>query len=93
MTSTVVVYSRPGCHLCEQALAEIVDLHRHGYRFELHEIDIESEDLLLREMLERIPVVEVDGAVVSELVLDRAALRARLDTVPGDDDRAGGRGA
>ena len=32
-------------------------------------------------MLERIPVVEVDGVVVSELVLDEAALTARLDTV------------
>ena len=77
----VVVYSRPGCHLCEEALTEIVALHREGYRFELHEIDIESDDALLRAHLERIPVVEVDGALVSELVLDRAGLRARLDTV------------
>jgi glutaredoxin len=72
----VVVYSRPGCHLCEEALTEIVALHERGYRFELHEIDIESNDLLLRRYLERIPVLEV-----SELVLDRAALEARLDTV------------
>jgi glutaredoxin len=86
----VVVYSRPGCHLCELALEQIVGLHREGYRFELREVDIESEDSLLRRMLERIPVVELDGEVVSELVLDRAALAARLDTVGGDDDRAGG---
>jgi glutaredoxin len=77
----VVVYSRPGCHLCEEALAAIVALHREGYRFELHEIDIESDDALLRDHLERIPVVEVDGELVSELVLDQAGLRARLDTV------------
>ena len=31
--------------------------------------------------LERIPVVEVDGIVASELVLDRAGVKARLDTV------------
>ena len=77
----VVVYSRPGCHLCEQAVAALVALHGEGYRFGLHEIDIESEELLLRRMLERIPVVEVDGVVVSELSLDARALRARLDTV------------
>ena len=77
----VVVYSRPGCHLCEEAIEAIVALHEEGYRFELHEIDIESDELLLRRHLERIPVVEVEGAVVSELVLDEAALRARLDTV------------
>jgi glutaredoxin len=77
----VVVYSRPGCHLCEEALAAIVGLHEEGYRFGLHEVDIESDELLLRRHLEKIPVVEVDGTVVSELVLDEAAVRARLDTV------------
>jgi hypothetical protein len=77
----VVVYSRPGCHLCEEAVAAIVALHEEGYRFGLHEIDIESDELLLRRHLERIPVVEVDGALVSELVLDEIGLRAKLDTV------------
>jgi glutaredoxin len=77
----VVVYSRPGCHLCEEAIAALVSLHAEGYRFELHEIDIESDDLLLRRHLERIPVVEIDGTMVSELVLDRAGVRAKLDTV------------
>jgi c-di-GMP-related signal transduction protein len=77
----VVVYSRPGCHLCEEALEQIVALHAEGYRFNLHEVDIESNELLLRRHLERIPVVEVDGVEVSELILDRAALKARLDTV------------
>jgi glutaredoxin len=79
--SQVLVYSRPGCHLCEEALEAIVALHAEGYRFELREVDIESDELLLRRYLERIPVVEVDGEVVSELVLDDAGLRARLDTV------------
>ncbi len=78
---TVTVYSRPECHLCAEALEAIVALHGEGYRFELHEVDIESEELLLRRLLEKIPVVEIDGEVVSELVLDEAAVRARLDTV------------
>jgi glutaredoxin len=79
--SSVTVYSRPGCHLCEQAIQALVALHGEGYRFQLHEVDIESEELLLRRLLEKIPVVEVDGVVVSELILDEAAVRARLDTV------------
>ncbi len=77
----VVVYSRPGCHLCEEAVESLVALHGEGYRFELLEVDIESEDSLLRRMLEKIPVVEVEGQVVSELLLDEPAVRARLDTV------------
>ena len=77
----VVVYSRPECHLCETAIERLLALHREGYRFELHEIDIESDDLLLRRHLEKIPVVEIDGIVASELVYDDAGVRARLDTV------------
>jgi glutaredoxin len=77
----VTVYSRPECHLCAEAIEAIVAMHGEGYRFELIEVDIESDETLLRGMLERIPVVEVDGEVVSELLLDGAAVRARLDTV------------
>jgi hypothetical protein len=79
----VVVYTRPECHLCEEAIEKIVALRAEGLRFELREVDIESDERLLRRLLERIPVVEVDGVVVSELILDAAALRARLDTVRG----------
>lgn len=77
----VVVYSREGCHLCEEAIAGLLSLREDGYAFALHEVDIESDELLLRRDLERIPVVEIDGIVASELILDRAAVRARLDTV------------
>lgn len=77
----VVVYSRPDCHLCQTAIERLVALHEEGYRFEMHEIDIESDDLLLRRHLERIPVIEIDGMVASELVYDDAGVRARLDTV------------
>jgi hypothetical protein len=91
--TVVTVYSRPGCHLCEEALERIVALHGEGHRFKLLEVDIEGDDLLLRRMLEKIPVVEVDGVVVSELNLDANALRARLDTVRTADDRGDDRGA
>ena len=79
--SQVTVYMRPGCHLCEEAVEALVALHREGYRFELREVDIESEELLLRQMLEKIPVVEIDGEIVSELLFDEASVRSRLDTV------------
>lgn len=77
----ITIYSRPDCHLCAEAVEALVALHEEGFRFDLHEVDIESEELLFRRMLEKIPVVEIDGVVVSELVLDEAAVRARLDTV------------
>jgi hypothetical protein len=89
----LTVYGRQGCHLCEEAIEGIVAIHEEGYRFDLVEVDIESDELLMRRMLEKIPVVEVDGVVVSELILDAAVLRARLDTVRGADDRGDDRGA
>jgi len=76
--SQVTVYSRPGCHLCEEAIAALVELHAEGYRFELREVDIESEELLFKRLLEKIPVVEIDGVVVSELIVDEAAVRGAL---------------
>ena len=48
MTAELVLYSRPGCHLCEEALEQLVALHGEGYRFELREVDIESDEALLR---------------------------------------------
>jgi len=77
----VTVYLRPGCHLCAEAIEALVCMHEEGYRFELREVDIESDEGLLRQMLEKIPVIEIDGELVSELLLDHAAVRARLDTV------------
>jgi hypothetical protein len=77
----LTVYSRPGCHLCDEAMERILALRAEGYRFALREIDICSDDQLLRRYLERIPVVALEGEIVSELVLDQGALRARLDTV------------
>lgn len=77
----VLLYSRPGCHLCDEARAQLLALRDAGHEFALHEIDIESDEMLHRKLLERIPVVEVDGAVASELVLDLDAVIARLATV------------
>jgi hypothetical protein len=84
MPSPVVVklYERPDCHLCEEAASELEEMRAAGADFELERIDIDSDDELLRRHLERIPVIEVDGAIVSELWLDRPALEARLATVP-----------
>ena len=78
---TVTLYVRPGCHLCDQARDEILALRAELAPFELREVDIESDEVLHARYLERIPVVEVDGAVVSELVPEPERLRASLDTV------------
>ena len=78
---TVVLYGRPDCHLCDEARSELERLRRDGLEFELDEVNIEDEDVLHGRFLERIPVVELEGEIVSELFLDARGLRARLDTL------------
>jgi glutaredoxin len=78
---TVTLYTRPGCHLCDEARTALLDRRDSLPPFELDEVDIDGHDDLLRRYLERIPVFAVDGEVVSELELDLDQLRASLDTV------------
>jgi glutaredoxin len=78
---TVVLYARPDCHLCDEARAQLELLRAEGLAFQLEEVNIDSDDRLLARYLERIPVVVLDGEIVSELGLDSGELRARLDTV------------
>lgn len=76
----VRLYARPDCHLCDQARAELERLRVGALSFELEEIDIESDEALHARFLERIPVVELDGEIVSELFFDANALISALST-------------
>lgn len=59
----VIVYSRPGCHLCEEAKLAI---HSAGCddQFTLEEINIESDPELLTKYKYDIPVVTLDSAEI-----------------------------
>ena len=81
MTVLLTLYTRPDCHLCDEARATILALRAELPELRLREVDIESDPRLHAAYLERIPVVEVGGEVVSELVLDGDRLRRKLDTV------------
>ena len=56
----VVIYSRPGCHLCDEAKAVIQNAGC-SERFTLDEINIESDNELLRKYKYDIPVITIDG--------------------------------
>lgn len=74
---TVVLYGRPGCHLCDDARV-VLERVRTELPFELVERDIEADDALMRAYLERIPVIELDGEELFEFFVDEAELRRRL---------------
>jgi glutaredoxin len=78
--TTVVLYGREGCCLCDDA-REVLQRVRSRRRFELLERDIDSDDALLRAYLERIPVVAIDGQEAFDLFVDESELERRLDMV------------
>jgi glutaredoxin len=73
----VVLYSKPGCHLCDAAREVIVavcaDL---GESFD--EVDITTSEDLTRAFGEQIPVTFVDGEQHDFWRVDAARLRAAL---------------
>ena len=74
---TLTLYSRPGCHLCDEARA-VLERARGRAAFEIDEINIETDDGLHARYLERIPVVVLDGEELFEYFVHEEALIRRI---------------
>jgi len=74
---TITLFSRPGCHLCDDARAAL-EAVRATHPFLLEERDIEADDATFKAYLERIPVVALEGRELYELFVDVDDLRERL---------------
>ncbi len=73
----VVLYSKPGCHLCDDARAVIEAVCAElGERYD--EVDITSSEELTRRHADEIPVTLVDGRQHDFWRVDRTRLRAAL---------------
>ena len=77
MANRVLLYGKPGCHLCDDALVIIkrvcADL---AVGFE--EVDISQDAHLMNEYGEQIPVTFVDGRQHDYWRVDEARLRKAL---------------
>ena len=69
----LVLVTRQGCHLCDEALALLQEL---GKEPELADVDADEE--LFRIYDWRVPVVLVDGAVVAEGKIKKDVLQQAL---------------
>lgn len=72
----LTLYSKPGCHLCDEAKGKIERLRMRGYDLELAERDITTNASLFERYRYTIPVVELeDGrtleAPISEYKLEQ----------------------
>ena len=70
---SVVLYTRRGCHLCDEARRAILSV-RAREPFVYDEVDIDTDDDLMRDYGIRIPVVTVDGEERFEIAVDEREL-------------------
>jgi glutaredoxin len=71
----VILYTRTGCHLCDDALAILND---HGLRPTI--LDIDADESLREQFNTCVPVVEIDGRVRFRGKVDPVLLRRLLKT-------------
>ncbi len=75
MKSLVTLYSKPGCHLCEEMKSEIARADC-DEAFDLKEVNIEGDAELFARYRHDIPVLNIDGVDVFKHRLRAPHLRA-----------------
>ena len=83
---TLTLYSKPGCHLCEEArlaidlvVSEVNAKSSNGIHLELQELNILEDEELLARFSEEIPVVQINGETHAYWRIDKDRLRAALE--------------
>jgi glutaredoxin len=77
MKAQVILYTRPGCHLCAAARQEILAAGG-ADAYDLAEVNIDADPALAARYGWDIPVVAVNGVVVFKHRLTAAAFRREL---------------
>ena len=75
----LIVYSKPDCHLCVDAMVVLRRL-QDELGFALDERDITADEALHRAYFERIPVVLLDGEELCEFEVSEQLVRERLES-------------
>jgi glutaredoxin len=75
----LIVYSKPDCHLCVDAMVVLRRL-QDELGFALSERDITADEVLHRAYFERIPVVLLDGEELCEFKVSEQLVRKRLES-------------
>ena len=87
----LVLYSRPGCHLCELMKAELARA-RPSRPYRLTEVNIDLDPALVERFGRSIPVLEIAGRVAFKTKLGAAEFERKLERLAAEAERAGGPG-
>jgi glutaredoxin len=70
----ITVYTRQGCHLCDEAIAVVTRVAGDRARVEL--VDIDTDPALVERYTVRVPVIAVDGVEVAQYQIGAEQLEA-----------------
>ncbi|HLH16196.1 MAG TPA: glutaredoxin family protein [Bryobacteraceae bacterium] len=73
----VTLYTRAGCHLCEQAKRVLAEA-RGRAAFDYEEFDIDADAELRRLYNDEVPVIAIDGHKAFQYGVDMSELLKRL---------------
>ncbi len=73
----VVLYSKPGCHLCEETRQWLEHL-RAEFDLRLEEIDISTDPELFKKYFDKIPVLWIDYHIQLAAPIRQTDIRAAL---------------
>ncbi|MCH7678381.1 glutaredoxin family protein [candidate division KSB1 bacterium] len=73
----VEIYSKPHCHLCDQAKSVLLAAQKKFF-FNLIEVDITTDKILVEEYKEQIPVVFINDRKAFKFRVDENELYKRL---------------
>lgn len=74
----LVFYTRTGCHLCEEAKAQLAPLLKE-FGLVLQEVNIDGDAALAARFGEEVPVLFLDGRKVAKHRVDVKQLRRALE--------------
>ena len=77
----VTLYTRRGCHLCDEAKRAIDSARRQG-AFDYEEFDIDSDPELRKLYNEEVPVIAIDGTKAFKYRLTAEELMKKLEARP-----------
>ncbi|MFQ5792409.1 MAG: glutaredoxin family protein [Acidobacteriota bacterium] len=73
----IVLYAKPGCHLCEE-MKEVIAAASRGLAVEIREVDVSADPELSLRYREQIPVLFINGRKAFKYRATEKALRRRL---------------
>jgi glutaredoxin len=76
--TTITIYSRHGCHLCDDAQA-VLESMREDLNFEIEIINIDEDADLIKLYSDQVPVIHIDGLHHDFYKVDPVRFRSSLE--------------